>query len=97
MKKFLAMLLCIAMLACAFAGCSESAEEESGLSASPIDTVELKADYEVPEDFKIGFICLAWAKTVRVLRRCLRRRRNFLLCGMRFLLFSLPKLPLMCG
>ena len=58
MKKLLAMLLCIAMLACAFAGCSESAEEESGLSASPIDAVELKADYEVPEDFKIGFICL---------------------------------------
>ena len=58
MKKLLAMLLCIAMLACSFAGCSESAEEESGLAASPIAAVELKADYTLPEDFKIGFICL---------------------------------------
>jgi basic membrane protein A len=28
------------------------------MSAAPIDVVELKADYTLPEDFKIGFICL---------------------------------------
>ncbi len=58
MKKLLAILLAVAMLFC-FAACGENAEDELlGMSDVPIDAVELKADYEVPDDFKIGFICL---------------------------------------
>ncbi len=58
MKKLLALLLATAMLFC-FAACgTENADDALGMSAAPIDVVELKADYEVPEDFKIGFICL---------------------------------------
>ncbi len=58
MKKLLALLLCFAMLA-VFAGCGENKDNELlGMSDSPIAAVELKVDYEVPDDFKIGFICL---------------------------------------
>ena len=58
MKKLLALLLAASMLFC-FAACgTETADDALGMSAAPIDVVELKADYEVPEDFKIGFICL---------------------------------------
>ena len=58
MKKLLALLLCFAMLA-VFAGCGENKDSELlGMSDSPIAAVELKVDYEVPDDFKIGFICL---------------------------------------
>ncbi|MBQ3562565.1 MAG: BMP family ABC transporter substrate-binding protein, partial [Clostridia bacterium] len=28
------------------------------MSDAPIDAVEVKVDYEIPDDFKIGFICL---------------------------------------
>ena len=62
MKKYLSLLLCIAMLAMGLVGCGkgegEKAPELLGMSDSPIDAVELKVDYTVPEDFKIGFICL---------------------------------------
>ncbi|MGN1443689.1 MAG: hypothetical protein ACI4XE_07555, partial [Acutalibacteraceae bacterium] len=71
MKKFLAILLaavlCLSLAACGgnggdettAAGDTTAAEAtETGMSASPIADVELKVDYEVPEDFKIGFICL---------------------------------------
>ncbi len=67
MKKFLAIVLAAVMLF-AFAACggtktetdakTESDAELKGMSESPIAAVELVADYEVPEDFKIGFICL---------------------------------------
>ena len=71
MKKFLAILLaavlCLSLAACGgnggdettAAGDTTAAEAaETGMSASPIADAELKVDYEVPEDFKIGFICL---------------------------------------
>ena len=61
MKKYLSLLLCVAMLAMGLVGCGkgeEKAPEALGMSASPIDAVELVVDYDVPEDFKIGFICL---------------------------------------
>lgn len=71
MKKFLAILLaavlCLSLAACGgnggdettAAGDTTAAEAtETGMSASPIADVELKVDYKVPEDFKIGFICL---------------------------------------
>ena len=60
MKKFLAILLaavlCFALAACGGTGNEEP--EKLGMSESPIAEVALNIDYEVPEDFKIGFICL---------------------------------------
>ena len=60
MKKFLANLLaaviCFARAACGGTGNEEP--EKLGMSESPIAEVALNIDYEVPEDFKIGFICL---------------------------------------
>ena len=42
-----------------FAACGgEETSEALGMSTEPIDAVEVKVDYEIPEDFKIGFICL---------------------------------------
>ena len=61
MKKFLAVLLAAVMLF-ALAACGGNSgnegDETLGMSDSPIAAVEIKADYEVPADFKIGFICL---------------------------------------
>ncbi len=59
MKKILAVLLAAVMLfALAACGGSGDTNEAKGMSASPIDEVALNTDYEVPADFKIGFICL---------------------------------------
>ncbi len=70
MKKIIAILLAVALLF-SFAACTKTpgGEESStndsgdavtatGMSASPIAAVALNIDYEVPADFKIGFICL---------------------------------------
>ena len=58
MKKILALVLALVMLF-AFAACNNADNNELlGMSDSPIEAVEIKADYEVPDDFKIGFICL---------------------------------------
>ena len=61
MKKILAVLLAAVMLF-ALAACGGNSgnegDETLGMSDSPIAAVEIKADYEVPADFKIGFICL---------------------------------------
>ncbi len=60
MKKILAILLA-AVLCFALAACGGNGNEEPeklGMSESPIAEVALNVDYEVPEDFKIGFICL---------------------------------------
>ena len=60
MKKLLAVLLaavlCFALAACGGTGSEEP--EALGMSESPIAEVALNVDYEVPADFKIGFICL---------------------------------------
>ena len=60
MKKFLAILLavvlCVALAACG--GNGNEGPEKLGMSESPIAEVALNVDYEVPADFKIGFICL---------------------------------------
>ncbi|MBR5438342.1 MAG: BMP family ABC transporter substrate-binding protein [Clostridia bacterium] len=62
MKKILAVLLAAVMLfalaACGGNGGTEDTNTASGMSELPIAPVELKVDYEVPEDFKIGFICV---------------------------------------
>ncbi len=72
MKKILAIMLAAVMLF-AFAACggnnatdgnatngnaTEGNADLLGMSESPIADVALNIDYEVPADFKIGFICL---------------------------------------
>ena len=60
MKKLLAILLA-AVLCFPLAACGGNGNEEPenlGMSESPIAEVALNVDYEVPADFKIGFICL---------------------------------------
>ncbi len=62
-KKALSLILVAAMLctlAIAFTSCDpvDTTEDEKGMSASPLDIPELTADFTVPANFKIGFICL---------------------------------------
>ena len=67
MKKILAIVLAALMLF-AFAACggnnatdgnaTDGNADLKGMSDSPIAEVALNVDYEVPEDFKIGFICV---------------------------------------
>lgn len=57
MKKLLALVLAVLMLA-SFAGCAGSGEETLGMSESPLAAPTLTVDYEIPADFKVGFICL---------------------------------------
>ncbi len=57
MKKLLALLLAVVMIF-SFAACGQNGKELLGMSDAPIAAVEVKVDYEIPEDFKIGFICL---------------------------------------
>ncbi len=56
MKKILALLLAVLMLV-SFAGCSSEGSAK-GMTESPLPATELVVDYEVADDFKIGFICL---------------------------------------
>ena len=59
MKKLIALLLAalmiFGMVAC---GNSEADTETKGLSESPLAAKEITKDFEIAEDFKIGFICL---------------------------------------
>ena len=58
MKRILALVLALAMIF-VFAGCGAKENNEAlGMSASPLASLEIKADYEIADDFKIGFICL---------------------------------------
>ena len=60
MKKIIAILLaavlCFALAACG--GNSSDEPEMLGMSDSPIAEAALDYDYEVPDDFKLGVICL---------------------------------------
>ena len=59
MKKILALLLALVMVfTLAACGGNGDNKESKGMSESPIAEVALDIDYEVPDDFKIGFICL---------------------------------------
>ncbi len=61
MKKVLSIVLSLVMLASLvtlFPACTFDDGESLGLSESPLAAPELKVDFEVAEDFKIGFICL---------------------------------------
>ncbi len=60
MKKILALVLSLLLvfaMGASLASCGEGGES-LGMSEAPIAAVQLKTDYEVPDDFKIGFICL---------------------------------------
>ena len=58
MKKILALVLCLVMVL-SFAACGgNNADKALGMSDSPLAIPALTVDYEIPEDFKIGFICL---------------------------------------
>lgn len=61
MKKVIALLTTLAMaltMCVALTGCNEENKELLGMSESPLAAPTLEVDYTVPEDFKIGFICL---------------------------------------
>ncbi len=60
-KKILSVILATLMLVGATAlmsSCSGNNAGANGLTESPMPEVELKADFEVPADFKVGFILL---------------------------------------
>ena len=60
-KKILSMVLVVFMIAslCAsMTSCNNGANGAANLSESPMPEAELKADFEVPSDFKVGFILL---------------------------------------
>lgn len=63
MKKITAMLLCLAMLF-AFAGCSSkdtgsgSTNAKNGVTEDILPRLDVKSEVTVPDDFKIGMICL---------------------------------------
>ena len=59
MKKILALLLALVMVfALAACGEKEPNNELLGMSESPLPSAKLTVDYEVKDDFKIGYICL---------------------------------------
>ena len=60
-KKVLSIALALVMLsalAVTFASCGTGSSDIKGMSESPLPIPEVTADFEVSEDFKIGFICL---------------------------------------
>jgi len=60
-KKALSLILVVAMLCTlgiTFASCGDGSDELKGMSESPLAAPTLTADFTVPADFKIGFICL---------------------------------------
>ena len=60
-KKLLSMCLAVLMIATlcvSMASCGDTTDAEDNLTESPLPAVELKADFEVPADFKVGFILL---------------------------------------
>ncbi len=60
MKRILAVAMALVLLL-TFAGCANNTPagtEALGMSESPLAAPEYVADFEVPDDFKIGFICL---------------------------------------
>ncbi len=61
LKKVLAVVMAVLMITFAFAACggNENKEPEAlGMSDSPLPSATITKDYEIKDDFKIGFICL---------------------------------------
>jgi basic membrane protein A len=56
-KKILSLVLAVVMVA-ALVACSDMDSKEAKMTESPLPEVELKKDFDVPADFKIGFILL---------------------------------------
>ena len=57
-KKALSLILVVAMLCTlgvSFASCGDGADELKGMSESPLAAPTLVKDFDVPENFKIGF------------------------------------------
>ena len=61
-KKILSLclaLLMVATLGVSFASCGDKdGGAEDGLTESPLPAVQLQKDFDIPADFKVGFICL---------------------------------------
>ena len=59
-KKILSLCLAVLMVAVcvSMAACTDMNNGEAKMTESPLPEVELKKDFEVPADFKIGFILL---------------------------------------
>lgn len=60
-KKALSLVLATVMilsLGLVFASCTGEGEDLKGMSESPLSAPTLDVDFEVADDFKIGFICL---------------------------------------
>lgn len=59
MKKIVALLLCLAMLF-AFAGCGNTNDDaqKKGVSEDILPRLSISSDVKIPDDFKIGMICL---------------------------------------
>ncbi len=63
-RKVLALCLALAMVVLCFAACGdgekkpEDKPEILGMSDSPLEAPEIKKDFDIKKDFKIGFICL---------------------------------------
>ena len=61
MKRILSVIIAILMIAASvasFTACNNTGDEVKGMSESPLAIPALSVDFEVPEDFKIGFIGL---------------------------------------
>ena len=63
MKKFnkiLALCVALVLVVGCFAACGNGGSENkaTGMSESPLPAPEIVKDYDIPADFKIGFICL---------------------------------------
>ena len=59
-KKIIAVVLALVMITATFAACGgkEDVANLLGMSESPLPSAKITKDYEIPADFKIGFICL---------------------------------------
>ena len=60
MKRLISVLLVVAMLFC-FAGCGDNAKKDDakkGVSADILPRLDITSEVEIPDDFKIGMICL---------------------------------------
>lgn len=62
MKKIISAILAVVMLVsmCSLAGCNgkDDQKKASGVSADILPRNEIKSDVKIPDDFKIGMICL---------------------------------------
>ena len=60
-KKLLSLGLAVLMIATmcvAFSACNSTVDPDENLTESPLPAVAVKKDFEIPADFKIGFILL---------------------------------------